>query len=66
MQGGILAPDQLRQMKNTCDSYIQKGELVQRPDQLTRLQYHMMPDFTRRVERLHRGRSPSRWCWVKR
>lgn len=84
VQGGILAPDQLRQMKNTfivsatlvsraairggldvdeaftlSDSYIQKCELMQRPDQLTSLQYHMVLDFTRRVECLRRGRSPS-------
>ncbi|MGN0747007.1 MAG: helix-turn-helix domain-containing protein [Aristaeellaceae bacterium] len=84
VQGGILAPDQLRQRKNTfivtatlasraairggldvdeaftlSDSYIQKCELMQRPDQITSLQYHMVLDFTRRVERLRQGQSPS-------
>ena len=81
---GVLAPDQLRQRKNTfivtaplasraairgglseedaftlSDSYIQTCELMDSSDQLTNLQYHMVLDFTQRVEHLRRGKHPT-------
>lgn len=84
VSGGVLAPDQLRQRKNTfivtatlasragirgglpvddaftlSDSYIQKCELLRNPDQIMNLQYHMVLDFTDRVERLRRGKQPT-------
>ena len=84
VRGGVLAPDQLRQRKNTfivtatlasraairggmavedaftlSDSYIQKCELLQTPEQITNLNYHMILDYTQRVERLHLGKTPS-------
>ena len=84
VRGGILAPDQLRQRKNTfivtatlasraairgglavedaftlSDSYIQKCELLRNPSQITNLQYHMVLDYTQRVERLRLGKAPS-------
>jgi len=85
VRGGIIAADELRQIKNTfivsttlasraairgglsveeafslSDSYIQKCELVNSPDQITNLQYHMFLEFTRRVERIGMGRQPGR------
>ncbi|MDD7739194.1 MAG: helix-turn-helix domain-containing protein [Lachnospiraceae bacterium] len=84
VRGGVLAPDQLRQRKNTfivtatlssraairggltvddaftlSDSYIQKCELLNNPNRIMNLQYHMVLDFTERVERLRKGRNPS-------
>lgn len=85
VQGGILAPEQLRQMKNTfivsatlvsraairggldvedsfslSDAYIQKCELLSRPDQILNLQYHMVLEYTQRVERIRMGKHPSK------
>lgn len=85
VNGGILANEQLRQMKNTfivtatlasraairggmdiekafslSDAFIQKCELLRAPDQITNLQYHMILEFTQRVQRIRMGRQPSR------
>lgn len=85
VRGGILAPEQLRQMKNTfivsvtlasraairggmdvedafslSDAYIQKCELLNRPEQLLNLQYSMILEFTQRVERIRLGKRPSK------
>lgn len=85
VRGGILAADQLRQMKNTfivsatvvtraaiqggldaeeaftlSDGFIQRCELLTSPDQITNLQYHMVLEFTERVERVRLGGQPSR------
>ena len=85
VRGGIIAAEQLRQMKNTfivsatlasraairgglsveeafslSDAYIQKCELVNSPDQITNLQYHMVLEFTQRVERIRLGKQPSK------
>ena len=85
VRGGIIAAEQLRQMKNTfivsatlasraairgglgvddafglSDAYIQKCELMNSPDQITNLQYHMVLEFTRRVERIRIGKQPSK------
>lgn len=85
VRGGIIAAEQLRQVKNTfivtatlasraairgglgvddafglSDAYIQKCELMNRPDQITNLQYHMILEFTRRVERIRLGEQSSK------
>ena len=85
IRGGILAPDQLRQMKNLfvvtatlasraairggldvddafflSDFYIQSCELLDTPEKITNLQYHMILEFTERVERLHLGGKPGK------
>ncbi len=85
VRGGILASDQMRQMKNTfivtatlvsraairggmdtedalslSDAYIQKCELVYGVEHITNLQYHMVLDYTERVEKLRLGKSPSK------
>lgn len=85
IRGGIIAAEQLRQMKNTfivsatlasraairgglsvdeafslSDAYIQKCELVNSPNQITNLQYHMILEFTQRVERIRIGKQPSK------
>lgn len=84
VRGGILASDQLRQIKNTfvvtttlvsraairggmdtedafslSDAYIQKCELLNSPDRIMNLQFHMILEFTERVEQLHMGAQPS-------
>ena len=71
VRGGLLASEQLRQMKNTfivtttlasraairggmdtedafslSDSYIQQCELLNAPDRITNLQYHMILEYT--------------------
>lgn len=76
---GSIAPDQLRQVKNTLivtatlasraavrggmdvedafslsDAYIRKCELLQTPDRIINLQYHMVLDFTSQVSALKR------------
>lgn len=42
------------------DSYIQKCELLNSMDQITNLQYHMIREFTQRVDRVRLGRQPSK------
>ena len=85
IRGGILAPDHLRQMKNTfivtatlcsraairggldvddafslSDSYIQSCERLDTAKKITNLQYHMVLEFTERVERLHLDEHPGK------
>ena len=85
VRGGILALEQLRQMKNTfivsvtlvsraairggmdvedsfslSDAYIQKCELLNSPDQIMNLQYHMILDYTQKVERIRLGKHPGK------
>ncbi len=85
VRGGIIAAEQLRQMKNTLivsitlasraairggmdvedafslsDAYIQKCELLNRPDQIMNLQYHMIQEYTQKVERLRLGKHPGK------
>lgn len=77
IRGGILANEQIRQLKNTfivtitlvaraaikgglnveeslalSDSYIQKCEVLNSIENITNLQYHMLMDYTARVEKL--------------
>lgn len=42
------------------DAYIQKCEFLQTADWIMNLQYHMLLDFTERVERLRQGHAPSK------
>lgn len=42
------------------DAYIQKCELLNSIDRITNLQYHMLFDYTERVEKLRLGKSPSK------
>lgn len=85
VNGGVLAADHLRQLKNTfivtatlvaraairggmdvedslslSDSYIQKCELMNNMERIFNLQYHMVLDYTERVEKLRLGKSPSK------
>ena len=85
VRGGVLAKDQLRQMKNMfivsatlasraairgglsvedalslSDSFIQSCELLSSPDKIINLQYHMIFEFTERVERIRFGKTPTR------
>ena len=85
VRGGIIAAEQLRQVKNTfivsttlasraairgglevddafnlSDAYIQKCELLNSPDKIINLQYHMIMEFTKRVERIRLGNRPGK------
>ena len=85
VRGGIIAAEQLRQMKNTfivsvtlvsraairggmdvedafslSDAYIQKCELLSRPDQIMNLQYHMVLEYTQKVERIRLCKRPGK------
>jgi len=85
VRGGIIATEQLRQMKNTfivsvtlasraairggmdvedafslSDAYIQKCELLSSPEQIMNLQYHMILEYTQKVERIRLGKHPSK------
>lgn len=51
ISGGMEAEDAL----SLSDSYIQKSELMNRADDVNNLMYHMVIDFTERVERLRVG-----------
>lgn len=56
IRGGMDTEDAL----TLSDAYIQKCELVYSLDRITNLQYHMILDYTERVEKLRLGKSPSR------
>ncbi len=56
IRGGMDVEDAL----SLSDAYIQKSELVYRVDSITNLQYHMVLDYTERVEKLKLGKSPSK------
>lgn len=84
IRGGILAADQLRQVKNVfvvtatlvsraavqggleteeafslSDAFIQKCEVLNSMERITNLQYHMVLEFTERVERIRFGKKPT-------
>ncbi len=42
------------------DAYIQKCELLNSPDKIMNLQYHMILEFTQRVERIRLGKRPAK------
>lgn len=56
IRGGMDVNDAL----SLSDAYIQKCELLSHVERITNLQYHMLLDYTERVERLRLGRSPSK------
>ncbi len=56
IQGGMQVGDAF----TLSDSYIQQCELLTSPEEITNLQYRMLLDYTERVERLLRGKTPSR------
>lgn len=85
VRGGVLASDQLRQLKNTfivsatlfsraairgglnaedalsmSDGYIRRMELLRTQAAILDLQYNMVLEFAEQVERVRRGRQPTR------
>lgn len=56
IQGGMQVDDAF----TLSDSYIQQCELLSAPDRITNLQYRMLLDYAERVERLRRGKTPSK------
>ena len=42
------------------DAYIQKCELLFSVESIVNLQYHMVLDYTERVEKLHLGKTPTK------
>ena len=56
IRGGMAQEDAF----SLSDSYIQKCELLTDPARITNLQYHMIVEFTERVERLHLGQKPTK------
>ena len=85
MHGGIIAGDQLRQMRNTfivtatlasraairggldheaalslSDAYIRRVEQLGTQNAIVNLQYNMVKEFTEQVEKIRRGKSPTK------
>lgn len=56
IKGGMDGEDAL----SLSDDYIRKCELLSDVAQITNLQYHMVLDYTRRVERIRLGKNPSK------
>ncbi len=56
IRGGLDVDDAF----SLSDAYIQSCERLDTAEQITNLQYHMVLEFTRRVERLHLGEHPGR------
>ena len=56
IKGGMDAEDAL----SLSDEYIRKCELMTGVDSIVNLQYHMVLDYTRRVERIKIGKNPSK------
>ncbi|MBO7196707.1 MAG: hypothetical protein J6V80_05225, partial [Clostridia bacterium] len=56
IKGGMSAEDAL----SLSDEYIRKCELLSSGEQIINLQYHMVLEYTRRVERIRLGRTPSK------
>lgn len=54
--GGMSAEDAL----SLSDEYIRKCELLSSGEQIINLQYHMVLEYTRRVERIRLGKKPSK------
>ena len=55
IQGGLSTEDAF----SLSDAYIQKCELLNGMDRIINLQYHMVLEFTERVERIHVGGKPT-------
>ena len=56
IQGGMSPNDAL----SLADAYIQKCELQRSPEAITNLQYHMIMNFTEKVNQLRLGGNPSK------
>ncbi len=56
IRGGLDVEDAF----SLSDSYIQNCERLDTAEKITNLQYHMVLDFTERVERLHLGGAPGK------
>lgn len=56
IQGGMDINDSL----SLSDQYIQKCELLNSLESITNLQFHLVLDYTERVEKLHLGKNPSK------
>ncbi len=56
IQGGMQVDDAF----TLSDSYIRQCELLSIPERIANLQYRMLMDYTERVERLRRGKTPSK------
>ena len=56
IKGGLDPEDAL----SLSDEYIRKCELLCTVEQLVNLQYHMVLDYTKRVERVRLGKNPSK------
>ena len=56
IRGGMTAEDAL----SLSDSFIRSCELLSAPDKIMNLQYHMLFEFTERVERIRLGSSPTK------
>jgi len=56
IRGGLSVEDAF----SLSDGYIQKCELMNSPDQIINLQYHMIMEFTQRVERIRLGKRPGK------
>ena len=56
IRGGMDVEDAF----SLSDAYIQKCELLTRPDQILNLQYHMILEYTQKVERIRLGKRPSK------
>ena len=56
IKGGMNAEDAL----SLSDEYIRKCEFLSSGEQIINLQYHMVLEYTRRVERIRLGKKPSK------
>lgn len=56
IHGGMNTEDAF----SLSDAFVQKCELLQSLDRITNLQYHMVLDFTERVERIRLGKRPTK------
>lgn len=54
---GGMSPDEALSLS---DAFIRKCELLNTPEQISNLQYHMVLDYAERVEKIRRGKYPSR------
>lgn len=56
IRGGMDVEEAL----SLSDSYIRKCEMLSTAEQITNLQYHMVIDYTERVERVRHGKEPTK------
>lgn len=56
IRGGMYVEDAF----SLSDAYIQKCELLNSPDQIMNLQYHMILEYTQKVERIRLGKHPGK------